>query len=143
MTDPVEKKPLSGEEILEELNKEHNIDALVSFNEFNLGDKLSNISMVYVKYRDLLSIEKHQMAIIENFYEKVKGQKYEHYRFNYHQLLTPKEIEMYYLPKDIVLQNIRMAMMNQKVRVDFFDKCVKSIDKMSWSAKSFIDANKM
>ena len=130
-------------EIVEKLLKEHPILDLVSFNEFNLSEKLSKNPMLYMKYRDLAAAAKHDMELMELLFEKVRGEQYDYYRFNIDANLTKSEIEQYYLPKDAKLLKIKKIMLIQKIKVEFFESCAKSLDKQTWAMRNWIEESKL
>jgi hypothetical protein len=130
------------ETILEELHKKHPIDDIVRFSEIDLQDKLRDNAFMVVKYSELYQKELDTYNKISELKDRVTGRRYDHYRFNFNKELTPAEIKGYYLPKDKAIIKIDKLLRRQKWRVDFFDICVKAIDKMGWNMKTFWDSYK-
>jgi hypothetical protein len=130
----------SRDDIIKKLLEEHPIDKIVSFSELDVHEKLSENSNMLVKYTELLNAERSQLDKVVALRDKKTGERYDHYRFHFDKELKPSEIEKYYLPKDDVVMKMNTLVQRQQWRVDFFQMCVKAIDKLSWSMKSFLEA---
>lgn len=130
------------EKIIDDLNKEYNIEEIVSFNETNLNDKLQNNPYLVLHFNELYLKEKNILEKLEEKRDQIVGECFDHYRFNYDKQLKTSEIEKYYLVKDVKILKINEIIKRQNIRVQFFDICRKSLEKQQWSMKSFIDATK-
>lgn len=130
------------DKIIEELEKKFNINEEVSFNEYNLSEKLQNHSFVLLQYNQILLREKINLSKLEEILNKKMGEKYHYYRFNFDEQLTKPEIEKYYLVKDKDILKIKELLRKQEIVVGFFEACVKSIESMGWDIKNFIENSK-
>ena len=130
----------SRDDIIKELLEEHPIDRIVSFSELDIHEKLSENSNTLVKYMELLNAEREQLYKTTALRDKIVGEQYDHYKFHYDKELKQSEIEKFYLPKDPKVIKANELVNRQSWRVDFFTMCVKAIDKLSWSMKSFLEA---
>jgi len=125
------------DKIVNELMKEHPIIEIVSFNETNVQEKLEDISFRIIKYMDLHHSEDAKLKHIQDLYDKICGKRYDHYRFNMDKELTKVEIEKFYLPQDTEVLKIKGILRRQEIRTRFFEICVRGLEKMSWSMKTF------
>ena len=128
------------EEILQTLHSEHPIEDLVSFSEFNIQEKLTQNSMLVVRYRELYLRERNAMEKLIALKEKTIGEQYDFYRFQYDKDLKPAEITTYYLTKDPKIIQLNRLIRLQQIRVDFFQICADALEKMGWNMKNFLDS---
>jgi hypothetical protein len=139
------------DKIVGELLKEFPIHDLVSFNEFDIKEKLSKNSDIYINYYEHYLSEKQEMAHLEELKIRLIGQIYDELRFpapnsknpNVHKNLDRKEIVEYYIPRDERYIRLIEIIEKQKVRVEFFEIAAKAIDKMSWNIRNYIAADKL
>lgn len=131
------------DQIVEDLLKEYPIFELVEFNEFTISDKLKDHAYVLMKYQDLLNSEKYNLERIDMLYDKVKGERYHHYKFEFDEALQKNEIEQYYLPSDDKLLKIKALQQKQKIRVQFFEAAVNAIAKQGWNMRNWIESHKV
>ena len=127
--------------IVEELLKDWPIFDLLSFNEFDIQDRVKDHAYVLMRYQDQLNTERYNYERLEMLYDKVKGEQYHYYKFEMDESLQKSEIEQYYLPADKKLLKIKAIMQNQKIRVQFFEAAVNALSKQGWSFKNFLQAN--
>jgi len=137
------KNDVDRDAIVNELLQEHPIDEMVKFDQFNLQEKLRKNTDLVAKYTDLLNKEKADLEYLQEMLEKLYGQRYHHYRFNYEENLDKKEIEKYYLPADPQIIQMKRIIRKQQIRVNFFNLCVKSLDRQYWGIRTFLDAEKL
>ena len=130
------------EEILENLYEQYPIDEMVKFSELDLGEKLQENSFWITKFKDLLFQAQQEYDYLETLFDKLMGQRYNHYRFEDDRELDKSEIKNYYLPKDEKIIKMKLIMARQKVKVDFFKTCVAGMEKQQWNMKSFLDTLK-
>ncbi len=131
---------MDRDDIIKELYDQHPIDDIVSFSEIDISDKLALNAKMMVTYTELLNKEKEALERIISLKDKITGEQYDYYRFNYDKELKPSEIGKYYLPKDQKIININKILRRQQWRVDFFAMCVKAIDKAQWNMKNFLES---
>jgi len=130
------------QEILAELQEKFNIRDEITFNEFNIHEKLKNHAFNYLRYQDNLDKAKYDLEKMNELKDKIVGEQYHYYRFNGEENLSKVEIEKYYLTKDPKVLKINKLIRLQQLKVEFFAICVRSLDKMGWNMKNYIEANK-
>lgn len=125
--------------IYEQLEEDYPIEDVVSYNEFNVQDKLQKHAYILIEYNRLYNVEN---AKLEDLYDKLEVltcKQYDHYRFEHDRELTKVEIEKYYLPQDKKIRQLKRLIEKQKVRVEFFETALKGVEKMGWNMKTFCD----
>jgi len=123
--------------IVDELVKEYNIYKLLEFDEFNLKEKIQNNSYLLMKFQDQLLKEEIKLDEYNELYEKLVGECYHKYRFEIDESLSKTEIEKYYLPRDKKIVQMKKILNKQKIRIKFFESCIKGIEKQYWNMKEF------
>jgi hypothetical protein len=131
------------EKVWLELAEQYKIDELVKFSEFNIQDKLAENSWQVTKFTELYEKESDKLNQILALKDRVTGERYDHYRFNFDKELKQSEIEKYYLPKDEKIIKLNNIIRKQTYRVNFFAMAVKALEKMQWNMKSFWDIVRM
>ena len=131
---------LDKDKIVDDLLKEYPIYELVAFDELNISQKLQDNPYQLIRFQDQLLKEKIRFEELEELQEKLIGELYHKYRFQSEEELSNKEIEKYYLPKDPKYLKMKEILRKQKIRIAFFELCVKGLDRQYWSMKEF--ANK-
>ena len=133
---------MKREDIINKLYKKYPISDIIKFSENDIQDKLKDNVFNIVKYTELYQKELDIYNKINTLLDKVCGEKYDYYRFNFEKELKQSEIEKYYLPKDKKICKINTFLRRQKWRVDFFHMCMKAFEKQSWNMKTFWDSIK-
>lgn len=128
------------DKIIEDLLKEYPIYDLVAFDELNISQKLQDNPYQVIRFQDQLIKERVRYDELEELQEKLVGELYHKYRFQSEEELSNKEIEKYYIPKDPKYLKMKEILRKQKIRIGFFELCVKGLDRQYWSMKEF--ANK-
>lgn len=123
--------------IVNELSKEFNIEELVSFNELDIKEKIQTNPYQLMRFQDLLTKEKMKYEELEELLERLVGKVYHEYRFNSPEELSPKEIEKYYIPTNKKIIKMKEILRKQKIRILFFEQCVKGIDRQYWAMRDF------
>jgi len=134
---------MDRDEVIKKLYEEHPIDKIVEFNELDISDKLTKNAQYLTIYTEHFNREKAVLEQLIAIKDKIIGERYDHYRFNFDKELKPSEIEKYYLPKDQKILKINQMIQQQQWRVDFFGLCVKAIEKMQWNMKTYLDSLKI
>ena len=125
--------------LLEELKSEHDIEELVSFSDIDLQEKLKDNTFLIIKYKDLWIKEKIIFEQLEDKMNRLMSKRYHYYRFEQDENLSKPEIEKYYIPGDRKILQMKGILRKQKVRVDFFEICWKSLESVKWNMKTFSD----
>lgn len=126
------------EKYMEELKEKFPIKDFLRYTEFDLKEKIEMIPMKILEYQELLNKEE---SILNKFIEqknKVIGEVYDHHRFEMDKKLDKYEIEKYYIPQDKKVLAFNKIIQKQKWKVEYFEACVKALDKMAWGIKDFI-----
>lgn len=131
------------EKIVEDLLKEHPLEEIVSFNEFNLPDKLAENSAMFIKYHELYLAEKQELDHLLTLKLRLTGTIYDEFRFSQEKNLDKKEIERYYIPNNPKIKKLESIIEHQRVRVEFFEIAAKAIDNMRWNMKNFLESDKV
>lgn len=132
-------KQADVDKLLQELQAEWPIMDLVSFNEFNIQDKLADQPYQLMRYQEKFIKEKARMEELLELRARLIGKKYDLLRFHNDKALTNKEIEQYYIPNDPDVIKVNNAISKQNVIVEYFEVCTKAIDKMQWAIKLWIE----
>jgi hypothetical protein len=139
------------EQIIGELLEKFPIHDIVSFNEFDIHDKLAKNADLYISYYEHYLSEKQEFARLEELKTRLVGIIYDELRFptpqstneHAHKNLDRKEIIEYYIPRDKRYIKLLDIIEKQRVRVEFFEIAAKAIDKTSWNARNFLESFKL
>jgi hypothetical protein len=131
------------DKIVEELREKYPIEKEVSFNEFNISEKLQENMTLKIKYQELYDKENFLYKELQNKYDILVGQRYDFYKFESDRNLTKTEIEQYYLPKDKKIRQLKEILKKQEIKVKFFEICMRSIDNLYWRIKAYLDNEKL
>jgi hypothetical protein len=129
-------------QLLESLHKIWNIEELVSFNEFNIQDRLQNLQYQIILYSEEFIRVKAELNRLIILRDRLSGKKYDQLRFKSDKNLTKYEIEKYYLVNDPDIIKINNTIAKQTIIVEFFETCIKALDKQNWAIKLFLDDRK-
>lgn len=130
------------DDIIEKLEVKYPISDEIGFNEYNIAEKLQNHAFLLIKYNRLLLKEKQNLEKLQEILNKVTGEKYHFYRFNFDEQLTKTEIEKYYLPKEPEIIKVQKLIQKQEIIVGFFETAVKALEAVGWNMKNFLDASR-
>jgi hypothetical protein len=125
-------------QLISELKSKYPIEPFLSYNEFNLQERLEFLPMKIIEFQGYLDNEK---SILDDLMEQkdiLVGKLYDNYRFEYDKKLDKFEIKDYYLNKDPKKIAFDKIIKKQTWTVAYFLGCVKALDKMSWIIKDFI-----
>lgn len=134
---------IDKDKIVNDLLLEYPIYDLVAFDELNISQKLQDNPYQLMRFQDTLLKEKMRYEELEILQEKLIGELYHKFRFENEEELSNKEIEKYYIPKDAKYLKMNEILRKQKIRIAFFELCVKGLDRQYWSMKEFINAKKL
>jgi hypothetical protein len=128
--------------LLTDLQEKWPITDVVQFDDFNLADKLQNLPYQLMRFNEQYIKAKARMDELIDIKNRVTGKKYDILRFHNDKALTNKEIEQYYLPMDKDIIRVNNAIAKQEVIVNYFEVCVKSLDKLQWNIKLYMEDRK-
>ena len=131
---------INKDEILNILSEEYEVLPLLEYNEFDVLEKLAKNPYYFEQFR---------LVYLSNLgkYERVDLMLEEHIAKLYTELkegelsLSKTEIEKYYIPKDEKVMKLRRILVQQKIRLGFFESVYKAFQTQGWQMKQFI--NKM
>lgn len=126
------------EEIKEKLLDEYPITDEVSFNDFNIEEKLQNQLQLELKYYDLMTNAKYVHGKIEDILIDKQCELYDHFRFEYERNLSKTEIELYYMPNHPDIKLIKERMELQEVKVKFFEICYRASKQLQWNISTYL-----
>jgi hypothetical protein len=129
--------------IIDELQRVHNVEELVSFNELNIAEKLQKNAFLYEQYYNFYLREKHILDQLNEMKDRLMGKLYDKFRFNDERNLDRREIEKFYIPADETYIKIQQLILKQQVKADFFEIVAKAIDKMSWNMRNFLETQRI
>lgn len=125
--------------LLIQLQEEWNVKDIVSFNELNIQDKLTDQPYQLMRFQEKLIKEKARMEELLDMKAQWAARQYDKFRFNYDKSLTKQEIEQYYLPNDKYMIKLNNTISKQNIIVEYFEMSVKAIDKLQWSIKLYME----
>jgi hypothetical protein len=128
---------------IDDLKKEYDIENIISFNEFNIQEKLQKNSYEIMKFHDLYLKAEAELNALKEIKDKKIGLLYNKLRFEDERSLTKTEIEKYYIPSNEEIIAINKLILKQTSRMDFFEMCYKTLEKMSWNMKNYLDSCKV
>jgi len=131
------------DDVIKELKKQYPIEDQLGFNEFNIKERLEKNPYLVLNYRSMYLREKEKLDRIEALRDKIIGERYDWYRFNYTKELSPKEVKDYYLPKDEKVIKVNTMYSQQQWKVSFFEACEKSMIQQGWSMKSWLEEKRI
>ena len=131
------------EEIFKKLEAEWNAEDFVSFNEFNIQEKLQQHAFTLIQWQQKLENERFQLDKLKELLERVQGEAFEKIQKESDITLRTTEIEKYYLPRDPKIKKVKEALIIQQYIVNYFELSCKAIQSMSWAMKNFIDTQKI
>lgn len=140
IVDNIKESIEEREILLKELKEKYPIEDFVTYNEFNVSDRLKLLPMKIYDFQFLLNKEKARLEDLTDAADKINAELYDYYRFNYEKNLSPVEIKDYYLKNDSRMITINKYINKQKYTVAYFEGCLKALEKMSWTIKDFIKA---
>lgn len=129
---------MNREQIKEKLLEEYPIAEEVSFNDFNIEEKLQQQLQLELKYHDLYENAKYVYGKIDDILIDKQCELYDYFRFEYERNLSKPEIELYYLPKHPDIKMIKERMQLQEIKVKFFEICYKSVKQLQWNIQTYL-----
>lgn len=129
---------MEKENLLKQLRTEFPIDKEITFNDFDIEDKLQGQLPLEMKYWDLYQIELFNLGAIEEEMVDMKFTVYDQFRFNYDRVLTKTEIELFYLPAHKDIRAIQKRIDLQQVKVDYFKTCYNAVKQLRWNIHSYL-----
>jgi len=135
------REELNSDSIFRKLEEDYNVYDLLTFNEFNIQDRLERLSFHMKDFRLKYLQEQSKLSTVEDHLNKVVGDKYISLKEGA-VTLTKTEIERYYLPKDADIMKLKGLVRKQEMRVEYFLAVWTAMDKIQWNMKLYCDNSK-
>lgn len=132
---------LNEDTIFKKLEADYNVYDLLTFNEFNIQERLERLSFHMKDFRLKFLQETAKLNQVEDRLNKVVGDKYIALKEGA-VTLTKTEIEKYYLPKDPEIMQLRGLVRKQELRANYFEAVWQAMDKLQWNMKLYCDNGK-
>ncbi|MFW6007927.1 MAG: hypothetical protein ACOCP8_01570 [archaeon] len=139
---PVLKKinsEINENKIISDLEKEYNIDELLYYDEYTIGEKLQENAYLVENFRLMAINEKHKLQKIEKKLSEKTGEIYDYYKYQDPRDLTKQEIERYYLPSNKELIKLKKMYEIQEHRVNYFEALCEAFKTQGFNMKHFLD----
>lgn len=131
---------INENKILKTLSSKYpEINELMEFNEFNVGEKLEQNAFLQEKFRLLYISEMSKLRRIEENFNKVAGERYDYYKYHDSRDLSKVEIERYYLPSDKELINLKKLIDVQQTITDFYLAVSDTFKSQGFNLKTFVE----
>lgn len=140
MSDKVMKfveEQINKDEILNKLMEEFPVEEMLTYNEFDVIEKLPMNPYYTEQFRLLYLSHLGKLERVEMMLDERMATLYSELK-NGEVALTKVEIEKYYIPKDDKVMSLRRTIVKQNIRVGFFETVYKAFDKQGWQMKQFI-----
>lgn len=135
------RSEINKDEILTNLDREFDVEELLTFNEFNIKQRTEDNSFYQLKFRQLFLTETAKLERLKERLNRETGEKYQALK-NGEVQLTKTEIEKFYLVADRDLIRIKGGIAKQEMRVKFFELVVKSFESQQWNIKAWHELSK-
>lgn len=132
---------LNADTVFAKLESDYNVYDLLTFNEFNIQDRLERISFHMKDFRLKFLQEQAKLGTVEDHLNKVTADKYIALKEGA-VTLSKTEIEKYYLAKDEELIRLKGLVRKQEMRVQYFEAVWHAMDKLQWNMKLYCDNGK-
>lgn len=127
------------DKIHDELLKQYPIFDLLEFNDINVQEKLQKNAYLIMDYNRLYLEELSRLEDLEEKLDALIGQRYNYYRFECDKEYDKTEIKNYCIPSDKKIRQLKRIIKKRKAIVDFFEMCLKGLEKQGWNMKTFSD----
>lgn len=135
------REELNEDVIFSKLEEEYNVYDLITFNEFNINERLERLSFHMKDFRLKFLQEQAKLGQVQDHLDKVIGEKYIALKEGA-VTLTKTEIEKYYLPKDEEIIRLKGLVRKQELRTKYFEAVWQVMDKLQWNMKLYCDNGK-
>lgn len=131
---------MTKEEILDHLQKKYPIEEQVTFNEFDVQEKLQSQQKLTMYYWDLLQKATAKKDETENLLIDEKCKAYDKLKFENERNLTKTEIELFYLPADKNVKKAQRKLEILQIYVDFFKVCYDASKNLHWKIRTYLES---
>lgn len=124
--------------ILAKLQQEYDVFNLLSYNEYDVNEKVQYNPFHTEQFRLLARDEKSKLSEIYNELEAKRSEIYRYYKEESQLSLNKTEIEKYYLPGNEEIQELKKKITEQETRVEFFEAVYDAFKSQAWLMKQFL-----
>jgi len=135
------REELNSDTIFKKLEDEYNVYDLLTFNEFNINERLERLAFHMKDFRLKFLQEQGKLSAVQDRLDKLIGDKYVALKSG-EVTLSKTEIERYYLPKDADIMNLKALVRKQEMRTEYFQAVWAAMDKLQWNMKLYCDNSK-
>ena len=135
------REELNSDAIFRKLEDDYNVYDLLTFNEFNIQERLERLSFHMKDFRLKFLQEQSKLGAVQDRLDKVIADKYIALKEG-SVVLTKTEIEKYYLPTDEKIIELRGLVRKQELRTKYFETVWQAMDKLQWNMKLYCDNSK-
>jgi len=135
------REELNSDTIFKKLEEEYNVYDLLTFNEFNINERLERLAFHMKDFRLKFLQEQGKLSAVQDRLDKLIGDKYVALKSG-EVTLSKTEIERYYLPKDADIMNLKALVRKQEMRTEYFQAVWAAMDKLQWNMKLYCDNSK-
>ncbi|MFW6311151.1 MAG: recombination mediator protein UvsY [Nanoarchaeota archaeon] len=115
----------------------------VKIDEDKIDHIITKIPLLHSKYLRLYSTEFHKLKLLQIKIDKLYGDLYHYYRYEYDYSMDKKyEIETY-INKDERYIKLRKGFAFQDTVVKFLENTIKTIKELNYTIKNYIDWKKL
>lgn len=114
-------KNIEANLLLNELSKQYDIYDLLTFDQYNVQEKITKNAYMQELFKWNWIAEKSKLSKIQSKLEILTGERYNYYKFKDSRELSKVEIEKYYLPIDPEIKKLKQLLDLQEVRTWFFE----------------------
>jgi hypothetical protein len=140
--------------IYEYLLEKHNIEEILTWNEFNLQEKLERQAFLEVQWREKYISANKKLEDFKRRKIEIEGEIFMEVRFphlvdnnknkyaNVGAGIDKKEFEKYILPQDERIKKINKEIELQEIITDFYLTVYESLKRNAWNMKNWVDINR-
>ena len=132
------REELNSDTIFSKLEEQYNVYDLLTFNEFNIQDRLERLSFHMKDFRLKFLQEQSKLNAVQDRLDKEIGDKYVALKSG-EVTLSKTEIEKYYLPKDPDIMKLKGLVRKQEMKTEYFSAVWSAMDKLQWNMKLYCD----
>ena len=128
---------IDEDEIICKLNKEYDVYSLLSFDEFNIKERIEKNAYLGMLFGQRFIQEERRLNTLKDLYDALRGKKYKEYKEG-PQKYTKTEIEII-LPDDPDIRKLQKAIRKQEIVTSIFQLYKSAFTDQKYNFKQFID----
>jgi hypothetical protein len=115
------------------------IDEALTIHTHSLDKKIFEAPNIHNKILRQFIIEKNKLMKLESDLNKVFGQKFHYYRYEYELKLDNKDVVLFYVKKDPDFLKANDAFNSQKLLVETIEKWMKKANSITFDIKNILE----